>query len=392
LKRTPASAPILFVSHDATRTGAPIVLLHLLRWLQSHSARPFGVIVRGPGDLTSEFMSVAETLVLHDSSPPSTLKRLKQRLSQQTPVPASWRNRKWGLLYSNTVTNGMFVNSLRLNGLPVITHVHELRYWIERSGRTNWNAVTDQSSHFIAASNAVRQTLTQDYAIPAGLIDVVHEFVAASAAAMPHKSGDLRKAFGIPADAFVVGASGHETWRKGKDLFVQLAATVKRNNPGDNVHFVWVGDRGAEGEQYQLNHDVQLAEVADRVHWTGVVDDPLPYFSDFDAFAMVSREDPFPLVCLEAALLQTPLLCFAGAGGVPELVDDDAGFVVPYLDVGAMAERLSILLRDSALKDRLGMRARSKVIERHTADHAGPRVLEIIETQIERSAHRPRST
>jgi glycosyltransferase involved in cell wall biosynthesis len=389
MKHRSAVAPILFVSHDATRTGAPIVLLHLLRWLQAHSARPFSVIVRRPGDLSPEFTKVAETLLLDERTPNSVLRRLTKRLGHQTEVPAAWRDRDWGLIYSNTVTNGRFVDSLALKGVPVITHVHELRYWIERSGSGNWKRVTKHSSHFVAASEAVAHTLARDYAVSRQAIDVVHEFVDARAATLPRKSGHLRRALGIPASAFVVGGSGHETWRKGKDLFVQLAARVTRQNADHDVHFVWVGDRGAPEEQYQLNHDAQLANVTDRIHWTGVIGDPLAYFSDFDAFAMVSREDPFPLVCLEAALLQTPLICFAGAGGVPELVEDDAGFVVPYLDVEAMAQRLSMLLKDPLLTSKLGARARSKVLERHTADHAGPKILGIIEAQLERASGAP---
>ena len=57
------------------------------------------------------------------------------------------------------------------------------------------------------------------------------------------------------------------------------------------------------------------------------------YFSIFDVFALMFREDPFPLVCLEAALLEKPNLCFARAGGASELVESDSGFVVPYLDL-----------------------------------------------------------
>ncbi|MDH6063711.1 hypothetical protein, partial [Umezakia ovalisporum] len=40
-------------------------------------------------------------------------------------------------------------------------------------------------------------------------------------------------------------------------------------------------------------------------------------------------------VCLEAASLGKPILCFDKAGGEPEFVEDDCGFIVPYLDLDA---------------------------------------------------------
>ena len=41
------------------------------------------------------------------------------------------------------------------------------------------------------------------------------------------------------------------------------------------------------------------------------------------------EEDPYTLVCLEAAALEKPYVCFEGAGGSPEFVEEDCGFVVP---------------------------------------------------------------
>ena len=106
--------------------------------------------------------------------------------------------------------------------------------------------------------------------------------------------------------------------------------------------------------------------------------DAAEWFAAFDAFALTSREDSFPLTCLEAASLGVPVLCFAGAGGEPEFVEQDAGFVVPYLDVEAMAERVREMAASKALTQSLGRRAQQKVRERHDVAVAGPKILEIM--------------
>src|SRR4051812_18783147 len=55
---------ILFVSHSAGRTGAPMVLLHLAHWLRQNTDARFGFIFRGGGNLLSDFRGLAPTVVL----------------------------------------------------------------------------------------------------------------------------------------------------------------------------------------------------------------------------------------------------------------------------------------------------------------------------------------
>jgi glycosyltransferase involved in cell wall biosynthesis len=152
--------------------------------------------------------------------------------------------------------------------------------------------------------------------------------------------------------------------------------------PDADIHYLWVGYTGDIEDQQRLIHDATLAGVGDRVHWTGEVTDPERYFPEFDVFAMVSREDPFPLVCLEAALQSMPVLCFAAAGGVPELVEQDAGLIVPYLDMHTMARWVVELVEKPELAAQFGKRAREKVLERHTIETAGPMFLEAIEREL----------
>ena len=288
------------------------------------------------------------------------------------------------LVYSNTITNGALVSQLDRPRVPVITHAHEMSYWIERSGADNWQRVMKQTTRFIAASRAVKDNLTGKFRVPPHLVDVVHEFIP-KADGVLGETGGIRRQMGIPEDAFIIGGSGNESWRKGRDFFVQLAANVHRMLPSTNVHFLWVGCTGDAEDLQRLIYDSIQAGVGDRVHWTGEVTDPERYFSEFDLFAMVSREDPFPLVCLETALLEKPILCFAGAGGVSELVEEDAGFVVPYLDLQAMACRVVDLVKNPLLTAKLGKRAKDKVLERHTIEQAGPMILDIIERELKRA-------
>jgi hypothetical protein len=128
-------ARTLFVSNDASRSGAPMLLLHFLRWLkQQHSEMPFDLVSRSGGPLLAEFQAL---------SPTSVLTRDHER--RVLPVPERVR-RDWmlsrlgakshGPIYSNTVTNGAEVDVLSQSRRPVITHVHVARRTGTRSTAT----------------------------------------------------------------------------------------------------------------------------------------------------------------------------------------------------------------------------------------------------------------
>jgi glycosyltransferase involved in cell wall biosynthesis len=99
--------------------------------------------------------------------------------------------------------------------------------------------------------------------------------------------------------------------------------------------------------------------VDDRIDWVGEVSEPHPLIAATDVFTLSSREDPFPLVVLEAMALARPIVAF-DVGGVREQLDD-TGVVVPAGDVAAMAGAVIALLDDEAERRRLGAEAARRV-------------------------------
>jgi glycosyltransferase involved in cell wall biosynthesis len=87
-----------------------------------------------------------------------------------------------------------------------------------------------------------------------------------------------------------------------------------------------------------------------------------------DCFVLPSREDPCPLVVLEAAATGLPIVCFKGSGGAADFVGADAGVAVPYLDIHAMAQAILELQKSPELRRRLGSTAMARVRVRHDPD------------------------
>jgi glycosyltransferase involved in cell wall biosynthesis len=166
---------------------------------------------------------------------------------------------------------------------------------------------------------------------------------------------------------------GTADWRKGTDLFLQMAALVRRRAPELKVRFVWVGRR-PEWEALGHNADLAGLDLADIVTFAGEVADPASYLALFDVFCLTSREDPYPLVCLEAGALGVPVISFDN-GGMSELADasgDGRPLLtrIPYLDVEGMADAVIDRLHDPESRTAEGARLSDWVLDKHLS-HRG---------------------
>jgi len=375
---------ILFIGHEATRTGAPILLLNFLRWLKDNEDVPFEVMLRLGGPLQSAYEALAPVHVLENQRAGSGLAaRAFARFLRSRPI-ASMRLKNLAkklvradvrLIFSNTIANSAVLRSLPSPGCPIICYVHELEHIIRRYGLKEFEFVEKRITHYIAASKAVKDNLVANHGIPAHRIDVVH----ASIRIQPGRGKSreqIRRELGMEDTALVVCASGTMNWRKAPDLFVQLACAVRKRGKAPPIRFLWVGGRKGGGPE--LPSALLKLSLEQQVIFLGEVQNPIDYFAACDIFALVSREDPFPLVMLEAASLGKSLVSFDDTGGAKEFIEADCGFVVPYLDVEAMADKILELCGSEDLRRRLGERARQKVRQRHDIEAAAPKILEII--------------
>lgn len=379
---------VLLIGNDASRTGAPLVLLYLLEWLRTQPEIRCEVLLRkGGGPLQGDFACLAP-VTGYDAlvSDRGLVRRFARRVGMASlggthalsAVERHYHPRGIDVVLANTITQGGILSDLSALRLPMIAYVHELDSMIRQYGDANFAQVSRCAARWIAGSRQVAANLTARGIAP-GIVDTVPGFIsAATLERRPANPAAVRARWNIPDGAFLVLGSGFRNWRKGKDLFIQLALAVRRAAVPRPIRFLWVGGRNGDDEWYQASHDVAHAGLQDVIQLVPEVDNHADYSAACDVLATVSREDPFPLTNLEAGYYGKPVLCFADAGGSPEYVEDDAGFVVPYLDVDAMAEKIVLLAMDQPLCRRLGARGAQKVRERHEVQVAGPQLLAIM--------------
>lgn len=383
---------VLFLTPGASSVGGNIFILNFLKWMKANSSISFVTVYGHGGDLEKEFESLGPAYVFEYERKKSglayrVLRKIRKQLRwNERRIRRELKKHDIRLIYSNAVTNDDVLTAFSDLDVPVISHCHELESHIQRKGIDGFNRTKARTDLFVAVSDAVRQNLILNHDIPADKIELMYEFIPVSELPETEIRGFRAKIFrelGIPENAFIVGGSGTLYWRKAPDLFIQIAAKVGKLAPDRPIYFIWIGG-GRKGDfvLFELNYDAKKLGIKDRVFFIEHTARPFEYFAAMDVFLMVSREDPFPLVCLEAASMGKPVICFAEAGGMPEFVQADCGFVIPYLDLDTASEKIIELFDDPSLKMTLGVNAMEKVKLRHDIEVSAPPLLEIVKRYI----------
>lgn len=361
-----------------------MVLLRLARWLSQQAGVEVTTTFLRDGPLVSEFAKHGR--VIPSGSVTSREGTLSQRAAGWWQAITGRPNdiRDFDVVYANTIVAGEFLSNIPRH-TPIITHVHELAYWFGRVSSASLQHIEQRTCFFVAASVAVRDYLVNVRKIPANRVGVCYEFIDSNGVvrASEEECTRIRQSFGIPAEARVVTGSGCEFWRKGRDLIPILLACLCDWFPA--THILWVGQSGTKEEEEQLDFDLERSRVKDRYHRVGEVADPIPYFSTGNAFALLSRDDPFPLVCLENIAIGNPVVCFEGSGGMPELVGQVPHWVVPYGHPHLMADRLNRIFADIGDTAAGVARLQEELGRRCVTDSAAAWIYAMIKNVVEQS-------
>jgi glycosyltransferase involved in cell wall biosynthesis len=169
-----------------------------------------------------------------------------------------------------------------------------------------------------------------------------------------------------PADPVRILSVGRAVEKKGFDILIEALSRLPKD-------LQWRFDHIGDGEKLAgLKAQAERADVADRIHWRGALDqtEVLSAYRTSDIFALACRitsdgdRDGLPNVLVEAS--SQGLVCVSTSiSGVPELLTDgENGFMTPPEDPGALAEVLERAIRNPSLRHRLGAAAEHKVRSR----------------------------
>lgn len=319
------------IVHEATRTGSPRVLHDLLRQARARLDRPVAIRLLAGGPMTAQLEALGDV-------DPTGVSPAAVLINSSLAADAAWQLDP---------------------GVPVAVYVHEqgeaLRTLPDRAAA----ALRDRCTQVWCVSASARSDLTALGVAPERirvLPPVVGERHEQAGDADEH-----RRLLGIAPTARLVVGCGEANWRKGADLFLDVA---RRLSSEPDVHFVWIGRRPRAFARI-LDHDTRHLSLTDRLVWTGELPDPSELLADAAVLVVTSREDPQPLVPLEAGLAGTPSVGFA-VGGMVDMSDAGAAITVPYPDTAALANATRTLLHDAGTAEALAAAAATRARTRHS--------------------------
>lgn len=365
---------VLLVSHEASRTGAPILSLNVAQHLTQH----FNVValLLGPGNLTEAFRESGAIVAgpLDRSSPMGT----------SLAVTGFLNAHKIDFAIVNSLESNVVLKPLAEHFIPAVSLIHEFAiYTRPQSAIQNallWASQTVFSSR--ATLDSAVQALPQlgDCSIPVlaqGKSIVPGEaqdeaYVIAEKLRLQHA---IRPRDQDPDTIIILGA-GRVQLRKGVDIFIECATRVINSAIGHKCRFVWIGDNyNPETDiaySVYLQDQIQRSGIAEQFSIICETAQIEEVYAMSDMLLLSSRLDPLPNVAIDAMVRGLPVLCFDRTTGIAEILkrnELESACVAPYLDTGNMADKIIRLASSNSARADVGEQV--KVIATREFNMAG---------------------
>lgn len=367
---------ILFITHETTRTGAPIALLQLLKELCQHNENiGFELLYLKGGDLLPAFEQLCPVHKgLNDYTIWNRIKKRILRGKTGRPYLSMFSKGQFDVIYANTVVSFKVALELKRKlGIPVVGHVHESEAFMHSFSISKDDLRGIDA--FISVSRLTSSCLINNYGVPAGKISIQYPISVWVMESLKNKDVVNEESFGN--GHFLIGLFCNGSWYKSTELIPVIMNAFYSKYPTANCRFVVIG-RIPQEIIYRLCFDLKKLQLEDRIIFLGESDNPLNIEKRLDVLLLLSREESYSLVAQEAAFMSTPIIGFEGATGAAEWISDKCGILVPYFDFSAMADAVYSIYSDDLQRKRLGEQARNVVEEMCTINFGMDNVVHVL--------------
>ena len=361
---------VLVVSHEASRTGAPVLSLNIARELQKR----FNVVVLvlGGGPLIPAFCE-AVFLVAGPVSVKGSVKEADHVIEQLAAL------HEFEFAIVNSIESRAVLRGLAKLSVPAISLIHEFAAYTRPRDAfrfaMRWSMEVVFSARITHANAVSEYPELADHSfhiLPQGRCTTLAAEIDPDAQAAERKTvlRHLRPRGDADKDTVVIIGAGYVHYRKGVDLFLESAARVVRSPGGEHCRFVWIGN--GYDPMHDMGYSVYLAEQVRRAGLaqqftflaeTSAIEE---VYASADILMLSSRLDPLPNVAIDAMSHGLPVVCFAQATGIVDALAESGlsdACVAPYLDTASMAELVLNLARSKALRNQVGARLKQAVRE-----------------------------
>jgi glycosyltransferase involved in cell wall biosynthesis len=357
MKHDPSKPTVVVVSHEASKTGAPILALNLCMQL-SVNHNVIVVLLRG-GALFSRFLETGTSLLMARFTfvNRKVVRGALKRASLGQPI-------KFAL--ANCIVTAPFIEPMRSGmGIPCICLVHEYASYVKPlsiftevglwASRLVWPTRLTMNDMLRRCPQLVEVPME---VMPQGpcILPGANQAGGSANNALPETETAAEQYLRhLDKDTLLILGAGTIEMRKGVDIFIEIASRIDKKVQHMKVKYAWIGSG------YLPDYDFYLSVwLDDQINRSGLGNkltmlDESPAYRELikrcDIFIMSSRLDALPNVAIDAMLAGKPVLCFENACGIAEQLEPYADLygscVAPYLDSADLAQKALALLQDS---------------------------------------------
>lgn len=371
-KLDPSLKTVLVVTHEATRSGVPVLSLNIIRELK----KKFNVIALmldagtgvEDGPLTEDFRRTPHVFIkpVAGGRVEAVASDIIGQLIEKCEI---------SFAIVNSIESRWVLKGLAANSIPAITLVHEFTTYTRPQSAVR--EVSLWSSAMVFSAPVVYQDAISEYPeIEGGSLHVIPQ----GRCVLP-SPGNVEK-IQVPGDekarkalqqlksderTVIVLGAGSVHMRKGVDLFLDCAARVLQAHKDGAFHFVWIGKGfDPENDTYSLYlaDQVRRAGLQRHVSFLQETSNIEAVYKTADMMLITSRLDPLPNVAIDAMAHGMPVVCFDRTTGIADFLKAnglDEECVVPYLDTAEMAAKTLTFVRSKELRQSVGCKAKELV-------------------------------
>lgn len=361
----PLLETVLIISHDASRTGAPILALNIGNKLSEKYNVIF--LLLGDGPISENFKESSVGLIIE--------KNIKNNNSLSTVIFQDLAKRfeiKYAIV--NTVESISVLPYLSKLEIPTTVLVHEFASCYSEP-LSLLKFIFKWSSHVIFSTKLTLSDAKYHYKkLPLEFTSVLPQGRCSIPATLKSKEAfdieqsnikNIVRPREFAKDTIVIIGVGYIQYRKGIDLFVDVASKIIDASPNKNIRFVWIGG-GYYDPKHNVGYPKYLADqlirsgLEDKLFFVGDTSAIEVAYSEADILLLTSRLDPLPHVAIEAMDHQLPVLCFDKTTGIVDFLDANNlvnDCVCRYLDTNDMAEKALKIIKNPKKLRTLGQKS-----------------------------------
>jgi glycosyltransferase involved in cell wall biosynthesis len=238
------------------------------------------------------------------------------------------------------------------------------------------------AARVIAVSEAQRRWYTEAYSVAVDrVVTIPNGIQPPPPPPDPEDRRALRASLGAPEDAVLALSMSVMRPEKGLDDLLAAAAALPDDSP---IMIVLAGD----GEERPRLEALAVSDrrIARRVRFAGWRDDAAELIHATDLLVHPSHADALPTALILALGAGVPIVA-TRVGGIPEIVTDDVGVLVPARDPVRLAASINDLAGATVRRQNMSSAARRRFAERYDAAVWARRLVSLYRQVLDERGH-----